>query len=73
MTIVADKKNQTSKELDSELENALEATFPASDPVSIGEGTSDKPDRPANRRPAQIDKHLVDELAAEVARKKGAA
>lgn len=72
MTIVAEKKNRKSKELDRELENALKATFPASDPVSIGEGTSDKPDRPANRRPPQIDKHIVDELAAEVARKKGA-
>lgn len=72
MAIVAEKKNKKSKDLDAELENALEATFPASDPVSIGEDTSDKPDRPASRRPPQIDKHLVEELAAEVARKKGA-
>ena len=73
MTTVIEKKNKKSTELDTELERALEATFPASDPVSIGKGTADRPDRPANRRPPRIDKKLVEQLAAEVARKKGAA
>ena len=65
-----DKKKN---ELEEELDNALEATFPASDPVSIGGTTSDKPKRPADRRPPKIDKDLVDKLAREVAEKKGAA
>lgn len=72
----ADKANTEANkkiELESELDTALEATFPASDPVSVGDETSDRPDRPANRRPPEIDKKLVEELAAEVAHKKGAA
>ncbi|MCC7252736.1 hypothetical protein [Hyphomicrobium sp.] len=72
--IVEIEKDKRSKaELEKELDEALEATFPASDPVSIGEATSDEPDRPVDRRPPNIDKRLVDKLAKEVARKKGAA
>jgi hypothetical protein len=56
-------------ELDSQLDDALEHTFPASDPVSVGEPTSNVPERPIGRRPALIDKDLVDELAEKVAGK----
>lgn len=69
-----DNKNTPSKaELEIELDKALEATFPASDPVAVGDVTSDTPDRPRDRRPAVIDKALVEMLAKEVADRKGAA
>ncbi|WP_072396158.1 hypothetical protein [Hyphomicrobium sp. CS1GBMeth3] len=58
-------------ELEQELDEALEATFPASDALAIGEDKG--PDRPISRRPPKIDKTLVDKLAKEVAKKKGAA
>lgn len=61
-------------ELEKELDDALENTFPASDPVAVGDATSDSPDRPAHRQPAKIDRALVEKLAREVAAKhKGAA
>jgi hypothetical protein len=63
------KIKRQSKELDQELDDALENTFPASDPVAVGDVTSDEPERPVNRRPARIDKALVDKLAKEVADK----
>jgi hypothetical protein len=56
-------------ELERQLDDALEQTFPASDPVSVGETTSSEPERPLDRRPALIDKGLVDELAKKVAGK----
>lgn len=71
MTATIGKKRKA--ELEKELDEALEATFPASDPVRIGEETADGPDRPAGRQAPKIDKKLVDELAKEVAEKKGAA
>ncbi|HEX2840793.1 hypothetical protein [Hyphomicrobium sp.] len=67
------KKRASQAELQRELDEALKATFPASDPVAIGDETSDTPDRPADRRPARIDKALVDRLAQEVARRRGTA
>jgi hypothetical protein len=54
-------------ELEKQLDNALQQTFPASDPTSIGEPTANEPDRPIHRRPALLDKELVDELARNVA------
>jgi len=61
-------------DLEKQLDEALKGTFPASDPVSVGDVTAAKPDRPATRRPAAIDKTLVKRLADEVAAKrKGAA
>jgi hypothetical protein len=61
-------------DLDRELDDALENTFPASDPVAVGDATSDSPERPVHRRPARIDRALVEKLAREVAAKrKGAA
>lgn len=53
-------------ELDRQLDEALKATFPASDPISVGEPSSTTPERPVHRRPAAIDKALVRELAANV-------
>lgn len=70
--MTASKRKQKA-ELEKELDKALEATFPASDPVAIEGKTSDRPDRPVDRRPAKIDKSLVEALAKKVAKKKGAA
>jgi hypothetical protein len=67
------KKEVPKPELDEDLEDALEATFPASDPIHIASDKSAKPDRPVERRPAKIDKGLVDKLAREVEKDKGAA
>jgi hypothetical protein len=57
-------------ELEDQLEAALEQTFPASDAVTVGEPTADEAERPADRRPALIDKDLVAMLAKEVADKR---
>jgi hypothetical protein len=63
-------KDELSKaELNEELDDALKDTFPASDPVAVGATTSGKPDRPIDRKPALIDKELVQELADHVAAK----
>lgn len=56
------------RELERQLDNALEQTFPASDPLSIGEPTALKPERPAGRRAPLIDRELVNELARNVRR-----
>lgn len=71
MTTIIEKKKKA--ELEEELDAALEATFPASDPLAIGEETAGGPDRPVGRKPPRIDKKLVDALAKKVAEKKGAA
>lgn len=62
----ATKQKLPKRELEQQLEDALEHTFPASDPVSVGQPTSDQPDRPAHRRAAKLDTVLVHELAAKV-------
>jgi len=62
-------KKPQSAELQKELDEALKETFPASDPVAVGKVTAERPDRPAGRQPAKIDKALVDKLAREVATK----
>lgn len=68
------KTKRQGRELDDQLDEALENTFPASDPVAVGDVTSGEPERPASRRPARIDKALVEKLAKQVAaRHKGAA
>jgi hypothetical protein len=56
-------------ELENQLEAALEQTFPASDAVTVGEPTAEEAERPVDRRPALIDKDLVEALAKEVADK----
>lgn len=53
-------------DLDGQLDEALKDSFPASDPVAIGEPSSTGPDRPLNRRPATLDTELVNELARNV-------
>ena len=55
--------------LDRELNDALKGTFPASDPVAVGEVTSTEPDRPVERKPALLDKELVHELADHLKQK----
>jgi hypothetical protein len=62
-------KKPSKAELDHELDDALKATFPASDPIAVGEIISTKPDRPAGRMPPKIDKSLVEEMARNVARR----
>lgn len=52
-------------ELDNQLTRALEETFPASDAITVGEPTSDKPERPLHRRTPIIDAALVMDLANE--------
>ena len=63
---IAEEATKQSPEIDKELDEALKATFPASDPVAVGETTSTQPDRPLNRRPAELDLELVNELARHV-------
>ena len=63
---IAEEGKKQSPEIDKELNEALKATFPASDPVAVGETTSTQPDRPLNRRPAKLDLELVNELARHV-------
>lgn len=63
------KERLTKHEKDVELNEALQETFPASDAIATGEATSTKPDRPVHRRPAQLDKALVEQLAKNVAAK----
>lgn len=61
--------NKKSKsQLDEELDEALRETFPGSDPIAV-DVTDDKPSRPIERRPPQIDKQMVDDMARKV--KKG--
>lgn len=63
---ISEEAKKPSPDLDKELDEALKATFPASDPVAVGETTSTQPDRPLNRRPAELDLELVNELARHV-------
>lgn len=56
------EKKKTKREVDAELDEAIKESFPASDPPAIDE--EDKvPVRPVHRKPAAIDKALVDKLA----------
>ena len=66
------KKVLAKGELDAQLNKALEQSFPASDPVTIGTPTSTEPDRPAERRAPLLDKGLVKELAAQAGKKRKA-
>lgn len=63
-------KKLPKKELDDQLENALEDTFPASDPVSIGQPTSHKADRPAHRQAPEFNKALINDLAKRAAKRR---
>lgn len=64
------KKKLSKTELESQLDNALRDTFPASDPITVGDVSAETPERPADRQAPSIDKALVDTLAREVAKKK---
>ncbi|MDO9383815.1 MAG: hypothetical protein Q7T86_13235 [Hyphomicrobiaceae bacterium] len=48
-----------------ELDDALEHTFPASDPISLNEDTSGEGAR-IDRAPAKLDQNLVERLSREV-------
>ena len=70
----AAKARLSKTELEQQLDSALQDTFPASDPVAIGDVSGETPERPAGRQAPQIDKSLVDKLARQVdAKKKKAA
>ena len=62
------RKGLPQRALEIQLEDALEHTFPASDPISVGQPTSDAPDRPLNRRAPKLDVALVNELARKAKR-----
>jgi hypothetical protein len=66
---VGSKDHLSKAELDRQLNDALKQTFPASDPLTIGEPTATHPDRPIDRKPALLDKELVHELADNAAAK----
>jgi hypothetical protein len=52
-----------------ELDDALEDTFPASDPVTIGQPTSDEaPRAPVGRRTPLLDVELIKRLARNLKR-----
>lgn len=53
------------RKLDKQLGDALEQTFPASDPVSIGHETKD-PEGRANRQPAPVNVELAKKLARKL-------
>jgi len=60
----------TGSEVDHDLDEALEATFPASDPVSVGRPTGPgEPRREAGRKAPNIDTELVKRLAKEAEKK----
>ncbi|MGD9805265.1 MAG: hypothetical protein AB7E81_20355 [Hyphomicrobiaceae bacterium] len=54
-----------------DLDDALDATFPASDPVTVGDETGDEPSgAPKERRTPPLDVDLVKKLARELKREK---
>lgn len=64
------KRNSDAATEQQELDAALEATFPASDPVALADDAAgSEPDRPLHRKPAQLDVALVEELARNVGQK----
>lgn len=70
----ASKKKLSKSELEDQLDHALQETFPASDPVTVGDVSGETPERPESRQAPRIDKALVERLAREVEnKKKGAA
>jgi CBS domain-containing protein len=55
------------KDVDGMLDKALEDTFPASDPFSVGDETGTEPaTRPTSRRPPAIDAERVEHLARSI-------
>jgi hypothetical protein len=58
-------------ETERELDQALEQTFPASDPVAVADEDKE-PVRPVDRRPAPLDRATVDRLAEQLDKRKKA-
>jgi hypothetical protein len=63
---VTNKGHLSNGELEEQLNEALKETFPASDPVSIGEPSGTEADRPIHRQPAKLDTELVNQMAKNV-------
>ncbi len=55
-------RDKPKSELDKELNEALDETFPGSDAIAV-DGKADKPVRPPDRKPPVIDKQLVQKLS----------
>jgi hypothetical protein len=55
-------RDKPKAELDNELDEALNETFPGSDAIAV-DAKNDQPVRPIHRQPPVIDKDLVDKLA----------
>jgi hypothetical protein len=55
-------REKAKDEVDKELTEALEETFPGSDPIAVDAGDGE-PVRPADRRSPLIDKELVEKLS----------
>ena len=71
-TDTGNQKAAQAREVDErerQLDEALEATFPASDPVTVGDETGDEP-LPASkdRQTPPLDEALVEKLAEELKR-----
>lgn len=49
-------------EIDKELDEALDETFPGSDAIAV-DATDDRPVRPKDRQPPRIDRDLVEKLS----------
>lgn len=64
-----EKHGKLKTDLDSQLTDALKDSFPASDPVSVGQ-TSTKPTGRIDRRPPKIDKQSVDETARRLEKRR---
>jgi hypothetical protein len=62
-------KDKPKVEVDKELDEALDETFPASDPIAV-DRRRDEPIRPVDRRPPVIDKDLVEKLSDKAKLKK---
>lgn len=59
------------KATEKKLDDALENTFPASDPISLDDAGNDR--ARIDRQPAALDRNLVEKLAREARRKTEAA
>jgi len=61
------RKPSRKGEQDRKVDKALEDTFPASDPVTVGDITADEPAHaPKDRKAPKLDEALVDKLAREL-------
>ena len=67
MTMHDDHDRNEHHVLDKQLDTGLKESFPASDPVSVGNATREAPEgMPIDRKPARIDHELVKRLAEEL-------